>query len=130
MHQGIKCTDGLTQMTWFLLVHWPDITHRKHMQDTQGLIDWYTHIYEYILTPSVMCTQQLSVLHGMNNLLIQKFTIQRSTMPLFFKNCSLVEVMHLLIKFNKIMTFLWNTKNTDRNGPNRKRDKHQTHRER
>ena len=53
-----------------------------------------------------MCTQQLSVLHRMNNLLIQKFTIQRSTMPLFFKNCSLVEVMHLLIKFNKVMTFL------------------------
>ena len=41
-------------------------------------------------------------------------------MSLLFKNCSLVEVMYLLISFNKTKSFLWNTKNTDRNGVNSK----------
>ena len=31
-----------------------------------------THSYKYILTPSVMCSQQLHVLHRMNNLVISK----------------------------------------------------------
>ena len=42
-----------------------------------------------------------------------------STMSLFFKNYSLVEIMYLLIRFNKIKFFPWNTKNTDRNGINK-----------
>ena len=40
-----------------------------------------THIYKYILTPPPLCTQQLPVLHWMNNLLIQmvqKVTLKRS----------------------------------------------------
>ena len=50
-----------------------------------------------------------------------------STMSLFFKNYSLVEIMYLLIRFNKIKFFLWNTKNTDRNGINKQNKQvHQT----
>ena len=42
-----------------------------------------------------------------------------STMPLLFKTHSLVEVINLLIRFNKTKFLPWNTKNTDRNGVNR-----------
>ena len=67
-------------------------------QDTQRSI--YLHTYGYILTPSVVRAQQLPVLHWMDNL-IQKFTSQKSTMSLLFKNYLLVEVIHLLMRFNK-----------------------------
>ena len=36
----------------------------------------------------------------------------------YFKNYSLIEVTHLLIRFNKTKFFLWNTENTDGNGVN------------
>ena len=57
--------------------------------------------YKYILTLPVIRTQPLPVLHWMNNLLIQNFTLQRSTMSLLLKNYPLVEVIVLIIKFNK-----------------------------
>ena len=37
-------------------------------------------------------------------------------MSLLFKNYSLVEVMYLLIRFNKSKFLFWNTNNTDENG--------------
>ena len=40
-------------------------------------------------------------------------------MSLLFKNYSLVEVINLLIRFNKTKLFSLNTKNTDRNGVNK-----------
>ena len=52
-----------------------------------------------------MCTQQQPVI-TLNDLLIQKFILQRSTMSLLFKNYSLVEVIYLLIRFNKTKSFL------------------------
>ena len=73
--------------------------------------------------------QQLPVLHSMNNLLIQTFTLQKSTKSLLFKYYSLVEVIYLLIRFIKTMSFLWNTKNTDRNGVN-EQNKHTHHKQR
>ena len=117
-------------MTWLLLVLWFEIKHlHKHTQDTQGPMKW--HIYKCIITSPVMYTQQLPVLHWMNNLLIQKPILQRSIMSLLFKNYLPVEVIYLLIRFNKTLLtsltsqtslfnkfFLWNTKNTDRNGVN------------
>ena len=54
----------------------------------------------------------------------QKFSLQSSTMPLLFKNYSLVKVTYLLIRFNKTKFFPRNTKNTDRNGVN-KQNTHQ-----
>ena len=36
-----------------------------------------------------------------------------------FQNYSLVEVIYLLIRFNKIKFFPWNAKNTDKNGANK-----------
>ena len=50
-------------------------------------------------------------------LLPLKFTLERSTMSLLFKNYLLVEVIYLLVKFNETKSFLLNT-NTDRNGIN------------
>ena len=59
---------GLTHVV-FLLVLWSDITHTQRYTIHAGA-NRLTHLYEYILTPSVMCSQQLCVLHRLNNLLI------------------------------------------------------------
>ena len=127
IQKGIKFTKGLKRMTWFLLVLWFDITHRQtHTGHTRT--NRQTHTYKYMTTPPVFCTLQLTILYGKNYLLIQKFTLQRSTMSLLSKNYSLVKVIHLLIRFNKSRSFLWNTKNTDRNGIN-EQNTHTTHRE-
>ena len=67
-------------MKEFLLVLWLDITEiDKHTHDigTNRL----THTDNYTLMAPAMCTQ-VPVLHWMNNLLIQKFTWQRSIMYL------------------------------------------------
>ena len=48
-------------------------------------------------------------------------------MPLLFKTHSLVEVINLLIRFNKTKFFPWSTKNTDRNGVNRQNTYTHTH---
>ena len=45
---------------------------------------------------------------------------------MLFKICSIVEVIYLVIRFKKTMSFLWNQKNTDRNGVN-EQYKHTTH---
>ena len=62
MQHGMECTESLTRMTWFLLVQQFDITQRQthagHRQTNR-----MTQTYEYLLTPPVMCTQQLFVLH-------------------------------------------------------------------
>ena len=63
MQQGIELTEGLTRMTWFLLLLLFDTTNTgKHTLGTQRPIYLHTHS-KYILTPTVMCTQQLPVLH-------------------------------------------------------------------
>ena len=68
-----------------------------------------------MLTPPVMCSQQLFVFHWINNFWYQKFTSQIFTLSLLFKNYSLVEVPYLFIRFNKTKFFPWNTKNIDKN---------------
>ena len=66
-----------------------------------------------------MCFQQLSVLHWMNNLLISKTCFTEFYKP--------VEVTYLLIRYNKIVFFLWNMVNTDRNGVNKQTTPTYTH---
>ena len=94
---------------------------------------------KYNLTTPVMCTRQLPALHWMNNLLIQKCTLQRSTILLHFKYYSLdkqalsscrihISVTKSHIRFNKTQCFLRNTKKTDRNGIIEQKT-HTTHRE-
>ena len=43
-----------------------------------------------------------------------------STVYFLFKNYSLTEVVYPLIRCNKTTFFLWNTRNTDRNGVNKR----------
>ena len=98
-------------LSWF--TH-KDKTHRTHR-------DWWidTHI---LLAPSVMCIQQLPVLHWINNLLIQK--IYFTEIPHVFafqKLLTCTSHISLLIRFNKTNSLLWNTKNADRNGVNEKK---------
>ena len=83
-----------------------------------------TQEYAKKVAPPFTYTQLLPVLHWMNNLLIQKFTLRRPTMFLLFKNYSLAEVIKLLIRFNKTISFLWNTKDTDRNCVNEQNTHH------
>ena len=60
----------------FLLVLWLDITHTNtdtHTKTHSTLrASRFTHPYKYIFTPPVMCSQQLSSLHWMDNSLISK----------------------------------------------------------
>ena len=48
-------------------------------------------------------------------------------MALLFKNYSLIEVMYLLIRFNKTRCFPQNTKNTAKNGTNKQHTHTHTH---
>ena len=83
MQQGIKFTKVWDVMCFFsntliwcntpthphCHAHTQTETHTKH--DPR---DWINHT-KYILMPSVMCSQQLSVLHWMNNLETSKIYI-------------------------------------------------------
>ena len=65
---------GLTHNMVLLLVLWLDIIHSHTSKDTQhkqGSRDWHNHV-NIILAPPVLCSQQLSELHCINNLLISK----------------------------------------------------------
>ena len=91
-------TEGLTQMTWFLLD-----SHSQHA-GTNILIC----TQKILLLPRVMCTQLPPILHRMSNTLIQKFTSQRPTMSFLLKNYSLIELIYLLVGFSKTKSFFWN----------------------
>ena len=97
-------------MTWFFpsTLIWYH-TH-KYIADTWA--NKLTYSYKYILPPPVMCSQQLSVLNWTNNLLISTF--YRLSMSLLFQNYWFVEVIYLLIRFNKAKFFPWNMKNIKR----------------
>ena len=106
-------TDDMVFWFYNLLLHTQKNTHRAHKDHR------LTRRYKDILTPPVTCTQQLTALHWMNNLLIRKCISQRSTLSFLFKNYSVLEVIYLLIRFIKEnSSFLWNTKTTDKNGIN------------
>ena len=98
------------------LVLWFDITHRERHTTHSGA-NRLTYPYKYIFTPPFMCSQQLFLLHWMNNSLISKIYFPQYLF--FFKNYSLVKVIYLLIRCYKTRFFLWNTNNTDRNGVNK-----------
>ena len=120
----IYCRFDTNNMTFVSTLIWDHIQtnmHRRHRDQQND-----THRYKYIITPPVMCTHQLPVLHWMNNLLRQKFTLQKFTKSLLFKNYFLAEIIYLLIRFNDTKLSLWNTKDTVRNGVNEE-NTHNTH---
>ena len=86
---NFKFTEGLTWMAWFLI--WYQ-TPRQMCRTNR-------------LTLPVICTQQLPVYYQKDNRLIQRFALKRSKMSSLFKNCSIVEVIYLLIRFNKTWVF-------------------------
>ena len=110
---------------WYsdFILHTQEYIHSGHTG-----INRLTETFRYILTPHVLWTHQLPVLHWMNILLVQTIALWRSTMLLLFKNDSLVEDIYLLISVNKTKSFLWNTKNTVRNSVN-EQNTYTTHRE-
>ena len=87
---------------WFLLALWFNSTYTQtNTHKTHRSQQTDTHVHMFILTATVMSTQQLPVLFWMNNLLIQKVILRTFLRSLLFKNWSLVEVIYLLIRFNK-----------------------------
>ena len=109
MQKGINFTEALHVM-WFSLVLWFDITH--------------THTK----TSHLLCAQSSCLYY--NEVIVywhQKFTLQSFIMALLFKNYSLIEVMYLLIRFNKTRCFPQNTKNTAKNGTNKQHTHTHTH---
>ena len=100
-------------------------THKERHKAHTGA-KWLNHPYKYILTPSAMYSQQLSMFHWINSCWYQKLTSHFSTMYLLFKKYSLVEVAYLLIRFNKTRFFPRNTKNTDRYDVNKENTKQNT----
>lgn len=91
----ITFTKGLSRMTFFASSL---IWYHTHIHIGHTGTNILTHAYKYILTPPATCTKQQTVLHWMNNILRQKFTLQRSKISLLFKNQSLVEVIYLLVR--------------------------------
>ena len=87
-----KFTEGLAQMMWFLLFVF-DITHIGHTGTNR-----ITNTYQYIiLTPPVMCTRQLPVLHWIDILLVKKNY--------------LLEI-HNVFAFQKLLTYRSNNRNS------------------
>ena len=69
------------------------INTQRHTEQSEA--SRLKHLYKYIFTSTVMCSQQLSLLHSMNNSLTQNIYF---SVVLLFKNYSLVKVIHLLIR--------------------------------
>ena len=129
MQQVIKCVVGLTQMTWFLLALWFDITHTQtnNIQYIKGPRDWHINIYYHHLS----CAHSSYLYHiELISHWYQKFIQQSSAISFFSKNSSLAEVTSWLIRFIKTKFFVWNTKNTNKNGVNEQNPYAHVHRER
>ena len=95
-----------------LISHTHTKTHSTHRGQWTDI-----NPYKYILTPPAMCWQQLSVL-------------QSSTMSLLFENFYLVEVIYLVIRFNKTKFLPWNANNTKRYSAHKQNTYHHSLRER
>ena len=121
-----------TNVLFFLIILWFDMDdmiftstliwcHAQRQQPHTGRrgTNKLTHAYKYIFC--ITCA------HNIYNLLKQTFFLQRSTIS-FPKITYLyvVELIYLLIRFNKTKSFLWNAKNTDRNDTSEQK-KHTSH---
>ena len=103
---------------------------KDHMNFASTLI-WYhsqTNTYtthtgdnkltqKYILTPSILLTAAICV--TLSESLISK--IHFTEVHSFFASQKLLKVIYLLIRFNKTKSFLWNTKNIDKNHVNKQK---------
>ena len=74
----------------FLLVLWFNITHTTHSRASR-----VTHSYKYIFTRTVMYSQQLPLLHWMNNSLMSKIYFPES---LFCSKTIHLQKSYLLIR--------------------------------
>ena len=119
MQQGVKFTEVWYMMLFFtgtlIWYHTCTNTHTCEQRYTaHSGTNKLTHPYKYMLKPPVMCPQQLSRSHWMNNSLTSKMYFPKC---LFFSKTT--EAIYQLIRCNKTKFFLWNTNNTDRNGVNK-----------
>ena len=75
-----------------------------------------THPNKYTLTPPVMCSHQLSVLHWINDSLKSNIYITDFHSVLASQKLLTCRSHTSLIRLNKTNFFPWDTKNTDRYG--------------
>ena len=113
----VKFTESLTRMTWFLLSLWfvTTITD-KHADDAQRPIYLRTHTNIY--WHHLLCSHSSYLYYTEWIIFWRKSSLQRGPQCLYCLKITHVEVIHQLIGFNKIKSFLWNIKNTDGNGIN------------
>ena len=96
----------------------------KQMHTTLTKTNRLTH--KYILATPITYSQQLSVLHWINHSLTLKINFMKVNNILIFQKSLIEEAAYLLIRFNKTKSFLWNTRNTNRNCVNEQK-KHTPH---
>ena len=116
MQQVVKFTEVWHIMWFFTATLIWYLTHTNtHRENTQGPVDWHTHInidlHHLLFAHSSYLYYIEWIFHW-----FQKFTFH---MSFLFKNYSLVKVICLLIRCYKTSFFLWNTNNTDESGVNK-----------
>ena len=74
-------------LIWY---HWDTKSHTAHSGANR-----LTHPYKYILKPPIMWSQQLYLLHWMDNPLVLRIYVPQCL-------CWLVQIMYLLIRFKKL----------------------------
>ena len=105
--------------TWlgFLLVLWFDITHTQAKTHGTHRYQWTNtyKTYNFILMLPVMCSQQLHVLHWMNNFLFIELDATFAdienllcSVPQFICFSKVTDLIYLLIRLNKTKLILWN----------------------
>ena len=94
-------TDDMAFARTLIWYHTRKQIHTAHT-GANRLTQIYINNTSYVLTAAI-CIEWMTHWY-------QKFTLQRFTISVLFKNYSLAEVRHLLIRFSKNSYFLWNTK--------------------
>ena len=94
MFSSMKVSHRLHEFCWYSIDFTPKHTH-THTYTHKQLTGTNILKHTYMLTPAVVCSQQL-----------YEFSLcVRFSLVLFFKNCSVVEVTCLLIRFKKAYSF-------------------------
>ena len=99
--------------------YWFDITNTRTQTQRYTTLKGQkndTQPYKYLFTPPVTCSQQLSLLHWMNNSLILNNNFPHG---LFFSRIIHLCKSYLLIWCYETRLSVWNTNNTGRNGVNK-----------
>ena len=122
MQEDVTFTVTLTQMTWFLLVLWFDITHahthaHAHAHTRTQIYRQHTGTnrltHKCVLTPPIKCLRQLYVLNWINHSMISKFYFTEVN-NIFTSKIIFLHKSHICwLDSVRLSPWYWNTNNTD-----------------